>query len=125
MVEGSPGLDGHSDADVLAHALADALLGAAALGDLGRHFPDSDSAWTGIRSLELVERVMKMLDAREMEVLNADCTIVCERPRLSGYTDQMAEQLAPLLGVPVSVKARTAPRASERSAASKASRVLR
>ena len=108
VIEGSPGLDGHSDADVLAHALADALLGAAALGDLGRHFPESDPAWTGIRSLELVERVMNMLDAHEMDALNADCTIVCERPRLSGYTDQMAEQLAPLLGAPVSVKAKRA-----------------
>jgi 2-C-methyl-D-erythritol 2,4-cyclodiphosphate synthase len=108
VIDAAPGLDGHSDADVLSHALADSLLGAATLGDLGRHFPDSDPAWAGVRSLELLERVLSMLASLKMGVLNADCTIVCERPRLSSYTDQMAEQLGDLVGAPVSVKAKRA-----------------
>ncbi|HUC36626.1 MAG TPA: 2-C-methyl-D-erythritol 2,4-cyclodiphosphate synthase [Acidimicrobiales bacterium] len=104
-IEGEPGLEGHSDADVVCHALADALLGAAALGDLGLHFPDTDPAWSGARSLELLERVRSMLGKEQLEVLNADCTVVCERPRLAGYTRQMSERLAAVLGAPVGVKA--------------------
>ena len=103
-----PGLDGHSDADVLCHALSDALLGAAALGDLGGLFPDTDAAWSGARSLDLLGRVMSMLQGEQFGVLNADCTIVCERPRLSGHTPLMARQLSSLVGAPVGVRAKRA-----------------
>ncbi len=108
VIGSAPGLLGHSDADVVSHALADALLGAAALGDLGQHFPGTDPAWEGVRSLELLERVMSMLEGRQMTVLNADCTVVCDKPRLSGYTPRMAQKLTSLLCAPVSVKCKGA-----------------
>jgi 2-C-methyl-D-erythritol 2,4-cyclodiphosphate synthase len=107
-IDAARGLEGHSDADVLCHALADALLGAAALGDLGRHFPDTDPLWAGVRSLELLERVLSMLEAQQMGVLNADCTIICEEPSLSEHIPRMALQLTSLVGAPVSVKAKRA-----------------
>ena len=108
VIDTAPGLEGHSDADVLSHALADALLGATALGDLGQHFPDTDPQWAGASSLELLERVMSMLEGQQMDVLNADCTIVCERPSLSEHIPRMAWQLTSLVGAPVSVKAKRA-----------------
>ena len=108
MVPGAAGLSGHSDADVVTHAVADGLLGAAGLGDLGRHFPDNDPAWAGVDSLDLLARVLSMVDAHGMRLLNVDCTVVCERPRLAELTDTMAERLGTVLGAPVSVKAKRA-----------------
>lgn len=100
------GLAGHSDADVVAHALADALLGAAALGDLGRHFPAGDPSWAGVDSLDLLARVASMVDAGGMRVVNADCTVVCERPRLADHVEEMERRLGAVVGAPVSVKAK-------------------
>jgi len=99
------GLEGHSDADALSHALADALLGGAGLGDLGRHFPDSDPAWAGADSLELLTRVVAMVARAGYGVVNADCTVVADAPRLSPYIEQMADRLTRVVGAPVSVKA--------------------
>jgi 2-C-methyl-D-erythritol 2,4-cyclodiphosphate synthase len=101
---------GHSDADVLAHALADALLGAAALGDLGSHFPDSDAQWKDADSMQLLERCVAELARAGFRVENADATIVLERPRLARFITAMRENVARRLDVPiecVSVKAKT------------------
>lgn len=107
------GLLGHSDADVLTHACCDALLGAVAAGDLGRHFPDSDPRWTGVSSLVLLERVAAILAERGYAVSNVDATVIAERPKLAPYVAEMAARLAAALGVPmdaVSVKATTSDR---------------
>ena len=104
------GLLGHSDADVLTHAVMDALLGAAALGDIGLHFPDSDPAYLGISSLSLLERVGKLLREKGYSVGNIDATLVAQEPRLRPYIDLMRENIAAALGVDpdlVSVKATT------------------
>lgn len=104
------GLLGHSDADVLCHAIADALLGAAAAGDIGRHFPDTDPQWKGVSSLLLLERVAAMLAEEHLVVVNVDATVVAERPLLAPYIDRMRENIASALRVPsaaVSVKATT------------------
>ncbi len=104
------GLLGHSDADVACHALMDALLGAAALGDIGLHFPDSDPAYKGISSMRLLERVVALLRARGLAAWNADVTIVAERPKLRPYMAAMAQGVADALGIPmdrVNVKATT------------------
>lgn len=93
------GLLGHSDADVAVHALMDALLGAAALGDIGRLFPDSDARFEGISSLRLLERVMELISRQGYQVVNADITIVAEKPKISRYVDEMRAVLAPYLGV--------------------------
>ena len=98
----SPGLAGHSDADALLHAAIDALLGAAALGDIGGHFPDSDPRWAGADSVELLRAVVREVSAAGYEVGNLDATVVCERPRLAGRIGAIRERLAGLLGVPVS-----------------------
>ena len=107
-VPGAPGLAGHSDADVVAHAVAEGLLGAVGLGDLGRHFPASDPAWAGADSMALLDMVSAMVHAQHWRLVNADCTVVCERPRLADHTDDMARRLQGLLGAPVSVKAKRA-----------------
>ncbi|MGH9028165.1 MAG: 2-C-methyl-D-erythritol 2,4-cyclodiphosphate synthase [Acidimicrobiales bacterium] len=107
-IDGGQALEGHSDADVVCHSLADALLGATGLGDIGGHFPETDPAWEGASSLELLGRVVSMLDAEGARALNADCTIVCERPRLAEHTGEMARRLTSALGAPVSVKAKRA-----------------
>jgi 2-C-methyl-D-erythritol 2,4-cyclodiphosphate synthase len=102
------GLAGHSDADAVSHALADALLGAMALGDLGRHFPDSDPRWRGADSLDLLRRVVALLAERGARPVNADVTAVTEEPRLAPHVDAMRARLAAALGVAperVSVKA--------------------
>jgi 2-C-methyl-D-erythritol 2,4-cyclodiphosphate synthase len=104
-IEGSPGLAGHSDADVVTHALADALLGAAGLGDLGRHFPSTDPAWAGADSVGLLAEVVAKVATAGYRVLNADCTVIAETPRLSSYAEAMAACLAAAIGAPVSVKA--------------------
>ena len=91
------GLLGHSDADVLTHALMDALLGAAALGDIGRHFPDTDPKWAGADSIRLLEQVALLLREKGYRLVNADCTVVAQRPRLAGYMEQMRARLAQAL----------------------------
>lgn len=104
------GLDGHSDADVLVHAIMDALLGAAALGDIGRHFPDTDGAYEGIDSLLLLLRVRELLAARELLVNNIDSVVVAQRPRLAPYVGQMVGNIANTLQIArdqVNVKATT------------------
>ncbi len=88
------GLDGHSDADVLLHAICDALLGAAALGDIGKHFPPSDMRYKGIDSRELLRQVVALLNAKNYVVNNIDATVICEAPKLSPYTDQMCINIA-------------------------------
>jgi 2-C-methyl-D-erythritol 2,4-cyclodiphosphate synthase len=104
-IPGAAGLAGHSDADVVAHALADALLGAAGLGDLGRHFPDTDPAWAGADSLDLLARVAALVEAEGLRVANGDCTVVCERPRLAEHTEEMGRRLGGAVKAPVNVKA--------------------
>lgn len=107
------GLDGHSDADVAVHALMDALLGALALGDIGRHFPDNDPRYEGADSMKLLEAVMAMVAERGYTVGNADVTIVAQKPKLAGYIPQMRANLARGLGVSedrVNVKATTTER---------------
>jgi 2-C-methyl-D-erythritol 2,4-cyclodiphosphate synthase len=98
-VEHESGLDGHSDADVLAHALMDALLGAMRAGDVGEHFPDDDDRWKGASSIGLLRRVSRMLEDAGYRLVDADCVISAERPRLSGYRDEMRHNLASALGV--------------------------
>jgi len=104
------GLDGHSDADVLTHAVMDALLGAAALGDIGQLFPDSDDRYLGVSSLTLLAAVRERLQAAGWRAENIDATILAERPKLSPYEGQMRQNLAAVLGLEagqVSVKATT------------------
>jgi 2-C-methyl-D-erythritol 2,4-cyclodiphosphate synthase len=104
------GLGGHSDADVLSHAIGEALLGALALGDLGRHFPDTDARYRGISSLALLARVMDLIAARGGRVVNVDATVLAQAPRLQSLLPEMAKRLADTLAVPeemVSVKAKS------------------
>ncbi|HCF71469.1 MAG TPA: 2-C-methyl-D-erythritol 2,4-cyclodiphosphate synthase [Syntrophomonas sp.] len=104
------GLKGHSDADVLVHAICDALLGAAAMGDIGQHFPDSDPAYKDADSLLLLAEVGKKLKQRNYSIVNIDSTIVAQRPRLAGYLDGMRAHIAQALDLnpeQVSVKATT------------------
>ena len=104
------GLLGHSDADVLTHAVMDALLGAAGMGDIGQHFPDSDPAYTGADSLKLLEHVMSLLRRAGWSVGNVDATVLAQRPKLSPHIAQMRENLAEAVGVTsdrVNVKATT------------------
>ncbi len=108
LVPGAAGLAGHSDADVVSHAVADAVLGAACLGDLGQHFPDTDEAWAGVDSMELLARVLVMVKGAGMAVVNTDVTIICERPRLAEHTPAMVRRLGEALQAPVSVKAKRA-----------------
>ncbi|HWR49639.1 MAG TPA: 2-C-methyl-D-erythritol 2,4-cyclodiphosphate synthase [Bryobacteraceae bacterium] len=110
-VESEMGLDGHSDADVLAHAVTDALLGAAALGDIGMHFPDTDAKWKGADSLMLLRQALVMVRARGYAICNVDCTVILERPKLKDYRDAIREKLAATLAIDVdqvSVKFKTA-----------------
>ena len=96
------GLLGHSDADVLAHAVMDALLGAAALGDIGSHFPDDDPKWKGADSAKLLEAVVAEVSAAGYGVANVDATVVCERPKLRPMVDAIRARVAALVGVDVS-----------------------
>ena len=99
---GETGLDGHSDADALLHALIDALLGAAALGDIGSHFPDDDPRWKGADSAKLLEAVVAEVADAGYRVVNVDATVVCERPKLRPRIDVIRARIASLLGVDVS-----------------------
>jgi 2-C-methyl-D-erythritol 2,4-cyclodiphosphate synthase len=104
------GLMGHSDADVLCHAINDALLGAAALGDIGQHFPDSDPEYAGISSLVLVQRVVGLLTQCNYRIINIDATVIAQKPKLAPYIPQMRQTIAEIIGSPVeriSVKATT------------------
>jgi 2-C-methyl-D-erythritol 2,4-cyclodiphosphate synthase len=103
--EGARGLEGHSDADAVAHAIADAVLGAAGLGDLGRHAPDTDPQWRGADSLAILTGMLELARRSGWVPVNADCTVVAERPRLAPFVDQMSERLGAVLGAPVNVKA--------------------
>ena len=108
-IPGSPGLAGHSDADVLSHAVADALLGAAGLGDLGDRFPHEER-WKDASSLEILSEVSALLRDRGAAVVNVDATVIAEQPRLGPHREQMIEQIAHALGIErglVSVKATT------------------
>ena len=104
------GLDGHSDADVLLHAICDALLGAAGLGDIGKHFPPTDARYKGIDSRELLRHVIDLIKNKGFKVGNIDATVICEAPKLAPYTAQMCANIAADCGVEVSqinVKATT------------------
>ena len=104
------GLLGHSDADVLLHAICDALLGAAALGDIGRHFPDTDLRFKGISSIKLLTNVGELLRNKNYSVVNIDSTVVLERPKIAPFVDEMRENIAKALAISVdavSVKATT------------------
>ena len=105
------GLEGHSDADVLSHAITDAILGAAALGDIGMHFPDTDPRWKGSDSLVFLRHVQKLAEALGFRVTNVDSTVILERPKLKDYRDAIRQKLADALGLEldrVSVKFKTA-----------------
>lgn len=105
------GLGGHSDADVLAHAITDALLGAAALGDIGEHFPDTDPRWKDADSLVLLRQAVELVAGRGFAVAHVDASLIMERPRLGPYREAMREKLAAALRVPaerVSLKFKTA-----------------
>ena len=104
------GLLGHSDADVLLHAIADALLGAAALGDIGKHFPDTDPAYKGISSIRLLEHVADLLEEHQFLIENIDATIIAQRPKMRPYIDTMRENIAKALKIEsdqINVKATT------------------
>jgi 2-C-methyl-D-erythritol 2,4-cyclodiphosphate synthase len=109
-IPGETGLKGHSDADVVIHALIDSMLGAAALGDIGSHFPDTDEQWRGADSAKLLSAVVGEVAAAGWRVGNVDITVICERPKLRPYVDSIRARLAGLLGISsdrVSLKGKT------------------
>jgi 2-C-methyl-D-erythritol 2,4-cyclodiphosphate synthase len=121
------GLDGHSDADILSHAITDAILGAAALGDIGMHFPDTDPRWKGCDSLVFLRHAQQLAADKGYRIVNVDATIILERPKLKDYRQAIRERLAEALGLEtdrVSVKFKTAeqmgPVGERRSAESQA-----
>jgi len=101
-------LAGHSDADAVAHAVADALLGAAGLGDIGSHYPDTDPQWRGADSVAILRDVVAKVTALGWRVGNVDCSVVCEMPRIAPARDEMQRNLSAAVGAPVSVKGRRA-----------------
>jgi 2-C-methyl-D-erythritol 2,4-cyclodiphosphate synthase len=103
-IPGEPGLEGHSDGDAVIHAVIDAILGAAGLGDIGTHFPPTEERWRGAASLDLLTTVMGELRGR---VVNVDVTVICEHPRLRPHRAEMERTLATTLSAPVSIKATT------------------
>ncbi len=110
-IEHSHGLQGHSDADALLHAITDAVLGAAAMGDIGRHFPDTDPAYRGADSAVLLEKVMDRVRERGWDLVNVDATIIAQAPKLAPHLPAMGRRIAQLLGISsdqVNVKAKTA-----------------
>jgi 2-C-methyl-D-erythritol 2,4-cyclodiphosphate synthase len=112
-IPGDVGLDGHSDADVLTHAVIDSLLGAAGLGDIGEHFPDTDERWRDADSIELLQTVVEMLAGARLAVVNVDCTVVMQTPKLAPHRAAIRGRLAAALGIEsarVNVKASTGER---------------
>ncbi len=107
-IAGTQGLRGHSDADVIAHAVADALLGAAALGDIGEHFPDTDPRWKDADSLVLLRHVAGLLAAEGWRVANVDCSVICEVPKLAPHRAEMQRRLSHAVGGQVTVTGRRA-----------------
>jgi 2-C-methyl-D-erythritol 2,4-cyclodiphosphate synthase len=104
------GLKGHSDGDAVCHAIIDALLGAAAMGDIGRLFPDTDKKWKGADSIELLREVKHRVTAASYTIINVDCTVITEAPKLAPHIDEMRENISRALGLPttaVSIKAKT------------------
>lgn len=108
VFEGEPGLAGHSDADVPAHAAADALLGASGLGDLGRHFPDTDPQWKDADSLRILSAVADLVRVAGWTIGNIDIKVVCERPKIADRKDDMERNLTDAVGAPVTVAGRRA-----------------
>lgn len=108
VLTGERGLHGHSDADVIAHAVADALLGASGLGDIGSHFPDDDPAGAGADSIGILDSVVAMVEDAGWVACNVDCTVVLEAPRLAGHLAAMSERLTTAVKAPVTVKAKRA-----------------
>jgi 2-C-methyl-D-erythritol 2,4-cyclodiphosphate synthase len=108
VISGARGLLGHSDADVIAHACTEALLGAAGLGDLGSWFPDSDPAYAGADSIELLRTVAEELGRSGWSAVNVDCSVVCEQPKLAPHRAAMQRRLTDAVGAPVTVKGRRA-----------------
>jgi 2-C-methyl-D-erythritol 2,4-cyclodiphosphate synthase len=106
--EGERGLRGHSDGDAIAHAVTEALLGAAGLGDIGQHFPDTDPTWKGADSLAMLRQVAELLADAGWMVGNVDCSVVCEQPKLAPRRDEMQQCLSVAAGAPVTVKGRRA-----------------
>jgi 2-C-methyl-D-erythritol 2,4-cyclodiphosphate synthase len=109
-IEHDRGLEGHSDADAVAHAVTDALLGAAALGDIGRHFPPSDPQWKDADSLKLLAHTVRLLEGRNYQVVNVDVTVVAEAPKIGPHAAAMQERLASVLGIApdhISIKAKS------------------
>ena len=102
---GEPGLAGHSDADLVCHAIADALLGAAGLGDIGQHFPDTAERYADANSLDLLAEVVQLLAKDGWAVANVDCVVVTEKPKIAPMRQKMQERLTAAVGAPVSVKA--------------------
>ena len=102
------GLVGHSDSDVVAHAVAEAILGACGLGNIGEHFPDTDEKYKNIDSINLLRMVTKMATDNKFEIGNVDCSIVCERPKIAQHRDEMQKNLSDAVGAPVTVKGRRA-----------------
>ena len=102
--DGEPGLVGHSDADAIAHACSDALLGAAGLGDIGMHFPDTDPEWSGADSVTMLAHVVGLVGDHGWDVANVDCAVVCERPKLAPRRDEMQQRLTDVVGAPVTIK---------------------
>lgn len=105
---GERGLVGHSDADVVAHSAAEALLGAAGLGDIGQHFPDSDPQWKNFDSILLLKKVAQMVRDAGFEIGNVDCSVVCEQPKLAPHREAMQQRLSGAVGAGVTVKGRRA-----------------
>jgi 2-C-methyl-D-erythritol 2,4-cyclodiphosphate synthase len=108
VFDGAQGLAGHSDADVIAHACAEALLGACGLGDLGSWFPDTDPVYAGADSMGLLARVVEATRAAGWAPANIDCSVVCEAPKLAARRDEMQQRLTAVVGAPVTVKGRRA-----------------
>ncbi|MDE0235940.1 MAG: 2-C-methyl-D-erythritol 2,4-cyclodiphosphate synthase [bacterium] len=106
--EGTPGLVGHSDGDAVAHAVIDALLSAAGMGDIGVLFPDTDEAWAGADSIGLLADAVARLDDAGWRVVNADCTVVTEQPRIAPHREEMEARLSGAAGAPVAVKGKRA-----------------
>jgi 2-C-methyl-D-erythritol 2,4-cyclodiphosphate synthase len=106
--DGERGLHGHSDADAVAHAVTDALLGAAGLGDIGEHFPDTDPQWKGADSLRLLDHAASLVRAAGWTIGNVDCSVVCETPKLAPHRAEMQSRLSEACGAPVTVKGRRA-----------------